>query len=313
MKDFAGSIVAIVTPMREDGSLDFESLGSLIDWHIESGTDAICVAGTTGEASTFSFDEHREVSEFAVNRVAKRCPVMVGAGSNSTHEAVELALMAKQIGADATLQVTPYYVRPSQDGLYKHFVTVSEAVDLPMMLYNVPARTGIDLSVETTLRLAQVPGIFGLKDATGNLERAGALLGLRPEGFKVFSGDDATSVPLMLLGGDGTVSVTANVVPVAAARVNVLARGGNAKAAAALHLKLLPLHAALFVESSPAPTKWALTRLGRASPFCRLPIVEMSEASRRMVLQAMERAEAFETAVSVDLESNETPIGLALG
>ncbi|PRY05955.1 4-hydroxy-tetrahydrodipicolinate synthase [Paraburkholderia sp. BL25I1N1] len=293
MKGFVGSIVAIVTPMHEDGSIDYESFGSLIDWHIESGTDAICVAGTTGEASTLSFEEHRAVSEFAVSRVALRCPVMVGAGSNSTREAIELTSMAKDVGADATLQVTPYYVRPSQEGLYRHFATVAESVDLPMMLYNVPSRTGTDLDVGTTMRLAQVPGIIGLKDATANLERGGMLLRLRPEGFKVVSGDDATSVPLMLLGGDGTISVSANVVPAAAARVSALARSGNAKDAATLHLKLLPLHSALFVENSPAPTKWALARLGRSSPACRLPITELSDGSHAILLDAMEQAGVF--------------------
>lgn len=299
MKDFAGSIVALVTPMHEDGSIDFESLGSLIDWHIESATDAICVVGTTGEASTLSFEEHRAVSEFAVNHVAQRCPVMVGAGSNSTRESIELTSMAKAIGADATLQVTPYYVRPSQDGLYKHFATIAESVDLPMMLYNVPSRTGTDLGVETTMRLAQVPGIIGLKDATGNLERGGMLLRLRPEGFKVVSGDDATSVPLMLLGGDGVISVSANVIPAAAAQASVLARSGKAKNAAALHLKLLPLHSALFIENSPAPTKWALTRLGRCTPVCRSPIAELSDGSHAILLEAMEQAGVFSESNSI--------------
>ena len=290
MKPIQGSIVALVTPMLEDGSIDFDGLRCLIDWHIAEGTDGIGVVGTTGESPTVSMAENCEVIRVAVEHAAGRVPVMAGTGANSTAEAIELSRFAKQVGADCHLSVVPYYNRPSQEGIYQHFKAISEAVDLPLVLYNVPGRTVADMQPETALRLALLPRIVGIKEASGNIERACQLIKHRPPGFAVYSGDDGTAVALMLLGGDGNVSVTANVAPRLMHEMCVAALEGNARQAAALHLQLLPLHKQLFCEPSPAPTKWALAQLGRCTPHVRLPIVPLTAAGQAAVGQALSDA-----------------------
>ena len=292
MQPLVGSIVAIVTPMGDDGSLDHAALGRLIDWHVAEGTACIGVVGTTGESPTVTVEEHCETIRFAVRHAAGRIPVMAGAGGNSTAEAIELSRFAKEVGADCTLSVVPYYNKPSQAGLEAHFKAIAEAVDLPMVLYNVPGRTVADLSVETTLRLAQVPNIVGIKDATGDIERAAWLVRRRPKGFAVYSGDDGTAVALMLLGGQGHVSVTANVAPRAMAELCKAAMAGDARTAASIHLRLLPVHGALFCEPSPAPTKWALARMGRIpTARTRLPIVPLTADGERTVESALQASE----------------------
>lgn len=290
MNPITGSIVALVTPMHEDGRVDYDALRRLIDWHVEQGTDCIGVVGTTGESPTVSMDENREVIRVAVEHARGRVPVMAGTGANSTAEAVELAEYAKKVGADCQLSVVPYYNKPSQEGIYRHFRTIAEAVDLPLVLYNVPGRTVADMLPETALRLAQLPGVIGIKEATGNIERACWLIRNAPEGFAIYSGDDGTAVALMLLGGHGNVSVTANVMPKAMHELCVAAIEGDARRAAALQMKLLPLHKALFCEPSPAPTKWAMSRLGLCTPAVRLPIVPLTEAGQAAVRQAMAEA-----------------------
>jgi 4-hydroxy-tetrahydrodipicolinate synthase len=290
MKPITGSIVALVTPMHEDGRIDFDALRRLVDWHIAQGTQCIGAVGTTGESPTVSVEEHCEVIRVAVEHAAGRIPVMAGAGGNSTAEAIELSRYALKVGADCTLSVVPYYNRPSQEGIYAHFRAIAEAVDIPMVLYNVPGRTVADMQTETVLRLAQVPGIVGIKEATGSIERACWLIKQAPKGFSIYSGDDGTAVALMLLGGHGTVSVTANVAPRAMQALCAAALAGDAREAARLQLQLMPLHRALFVEPSPAPTKWALTRLGRCGPGIRLPIVPLTEAGQTAVQAAMQEA-----------------------
>ncbi|MGZ5241737.1 MAG: 4-hydroxy-tetrahydrodipicolinate synthase [Caldimonas sp.] len=287
MKPITGSIVALVTPMHEDGRIDIDALRRLIDWHVAEGTQCIGVVGTTGESPTVSVEEHCEVIRVAVEHTKGRVPVMAGAGANSTAEAIGLSRFALKVGADCTLSVVPYYNRPSQEGIYRHFRAIAEAVDLPMVLYNVPSRTVADMQVETALRLAEVPGIVGLKEATGNIERACWLIRGAPAGFSIYSGDDGTAVALMLLGGKGNVSVTANVAPREMQALCAAAIAGDAREAARLQARLLPLHKALFVEPSPAPTKWALAQLGRCGPGIRLPIVPLSAAGQAAVLAAM--------------------------
>jgi 4-hydroxy-tetrahydrodipicolinate synthase len=287
MKPIVGSIVALITPMHEDGSVDYDALRRLIDWHIDEGTDCIGVVGTTGESPTVSVEEHWEIIRVAVEHARGRVPIMAGTGANSTREAIEHSRYARKAGADCTLSVVPYYNKPSQEGIYQHFKAIAEAVDIPMVLYNVPGRTVADMLPETTLRLAQIPGIVGIKEATGNIERAGWLVRNAPEGFAIYSGDDPTAVALMLLGGHGNVSVTANVAPRAMHELCKAALAGQAREAAAIHLKLLPLHKNLFVEPSPAPTKWALSRLGRCGATLRLPIVALTAAGQATVEQAM--------------------------
>src|SRR3982751_360959 len=246
MIDLQGSLVAIVTPMREDGALDLDAFRKLIDWHIREGTDGILVVGTTGESPTVDFEEHHVLIDAAVKHAAKRIPVIAGTGANSTREAIGLAQHAKKSGADMSLSVVPYYNKPSQEGLYRHFRAIAEAVDLPVVLYNVPGRTVADLQHETVLRLAEVPGIVGIKEATGDIGRAAWLIKQAPADFSVYSGDDKTAVALMLLGGKGNVSVTANVAPRLMHELCVAAIEGNARRAAAIHLQLLPLHEHLF-------------------------------------------------------------------
>jgi len=287
MKPIVGSIVALVTPMLEDGSVDYPALRRLIDWHIAEGTDCIGVVGTTGESPTVTVEEHCEIIRVAVEHAAGRVPIMAGAGGNATREAIELTRFAKQVGADCTLQVVPYYNKPSQEGIYQHFKAVAEAVDLPVVLYNVPSRTVADLLPETALRLAQVPGIVGIKEATGNIERACWLIKQAPKGFSIYSGDDGTAVALMLLGGHGNVSVTANVAPRLMHELCMAAIEGDVKRATALHLRLLAVHKQLFCEPSPAPTKWALAQLGRCGPHVRLPILPLTAGGQAQVGQAL--------------------------
>jgi len=287
MKPIVGSIVALVTPMLEDGSVDYPALRRLVDWHVAEGTDCIGVVGTTGESPTVSVEEHCEIIRVAVEHAAGRVPIMAGAGGNATREAIELTRFAKQVGADCTLQVVPYYNKPSQEGIYRHFKAVAEAVDLPVVLYNVPGRTVADMQPETTLRLAQVPGIVGIKEATGNIERACWLIKQAPPGFSIYSGDDGTAVALMLLGGHGNVSVTANVAPRLMHELCMAAIEGDTKRARELHLQLLPVHKQLFCEPSPAPAKWAMAQLGLCGAQVRLPIVPLTAAGQAQVGQAL--------------------------
>ncbi len=290
MKPILGSIVALVTPMNEDGSIDYPALRRLIDWHVESGTACVGVVGTTGESPTVSMEENREIIRVAVEHAKGRIPILAGTGANSTAEAIELSRYAKQVGADCTLSVVPYYNKPSQEGIYQHFKAIAEAVDIPMMLYNVPGRTVADMLPETTLRCAGLPGVFGTKEATGNIERAAFLIKHAPKGFHVYSGDDGTAVALMLLGGHGNVSVTANVAPAQMAEMCRLAIAGNAIEARKIHLQLLGLHKQLFCEPSPAPAQWALSRLGRCGSALRLPITPLTAAGQAVVGQAMVEA-----------------------
>jgi 4-hydroxy-tetrahydrodipicolinate synthase len=282
-----GSLVAIVSPMREDGSLDYDAYRRLIEWHIAEGTNGIVAVGTTGESPTVDHDEHCELIRVAVETVRGRIPVIAGTGGNSTAEAIELTAYAKGVGADATLQVVPYYNKPTQEGLYQHFRKVAETVDLPVILYNVPGRTVADLATETTLRLTQVPGIVGLKDATGDLARASDLLKRAPKSFAVYSGNDDTAMALMLLGGHGVISVTANVAPRLMSELCKAALAGDLSGARSLNNRLLPLHLKLFVEPNPIPVKWALARMGRIGGGIRLPLVPLAEASRPVVESAL--------------------------
>jgi 4-hydroxy-tetrahydrodipicolinate synthase len=285
-----GSIVAIVTPMHADGSLDLPGLRKLIDWHIAEGTDAICIVGTTGESPTVSVDEHCELIRVAVEHAAKRIPIIAGTGGNSTAEAIELTRYAKSVGADASLQVVPYYNRPTQEGMYQHFKAIAEAVDLPVILYNVPGRTVADMSNETILRLAKVPGVIGVKDATGNIARGTDLIRLAPADFAVFSGDDATAIALMLCGGKGNISVTANVAPRAMHDLCIAAMEGRVADAVKINNRLIPLHTKLFIEPNPLPVKWAMTQMGLIPPGIRLPLVQMSDAYHDTVLGALREA-----------------------
>jgi 4-hydroxy-tetrahydrodipicolinate synthase len=282
-----GSIPAIVTPMLEDGGLDLPAFRKLIDWHIEEGTDGLVVVGTSGESATLTVEEHVLMIKTAVEQVAGRIPVIAGAGGNSTAEAVVLTERAKAVGADATLQVVPYYNKPTQEGMYRHFKTIAEAVDLPVILYNVPGRTVADMSNETILRLAQVPGIVGVKDATGNIDRAAHLIKAAPVGFSVLSGDDLTAIALMLLGGQGNISVTANVAPRAMSELCKAALAGDAKTASEIHLRLLSLHKNLFIESNPIPAKWALQAMGRIQGGIRLPLTPLDARYHEAVRAAL--------------------------
>ncbi len=290
MNPIVGSIVALVTPMQDDGSVDYPALRRLIDWHIAEGTVCIVVVGTSGESPTVDVPEHCEIIRVAVEHAAGRVPIMAGAGANSTREAIELSKFALGVGADCTLQVVPYYNKPTQEGLYRHFRAIAEAVDIPVVLYNVPGRTVADMQHDTVLRLAQVPGIVGIKEASGNIDRAAWLIKQAPKGFSIYSGDDQTAIALMLLGGHGNVSVTANVAPRAMAELCRAAMAGDAKQASAIHLKLLALHKLLFAEANPIPVKWALARLGRCGPALRLPLVGLSEALHAPLEQALREA-----------------------
>ena len=290
MKPIKGSIVALITPMREDGSVDYDTLRALMDWHIAEGTDCIGVVGTTGESPTVSVEEHCEIIRVAVEHARGRVPVMAGTGGNSTREAIELSLHARKVGADCTLSVVPYYNKPSQEGIYQHFKAIAEAVDIPTVLYNVPGRTVADMLPETTLRAAQLPGVVAIKAASGNFERAAWLFKHAPAGFSIYSGDDSTAVTLMLLGGHGNVSVTANVAPRLMHEMCVAAMAGQVHSAVAIHMKLLALHKQLFCEPSPAPTKWALAQMGRCKDSLRLPLLPLTPAGQAAVGAAMREA-----------------------
>jgi len=286
-----GSIVALVTPFHEDGTIDIPALKRLIDWHIEQGTDCIGVVGTTGESPTVSMDENRQIIQIAVEQAAGRVPVMAGCGANSTMEAIELARFAHKVGADSQLQVVPYYNKPGQEGIYRHFRAIAEAVgDLPMVLYNVPGRTVADMQHETVLRLTEVPGIIGIKDATGDLARGQWLLRDVPAGFSVYSGDDATAVALMLCGGHGNISVTANIAPRQMAQLCAAALAGDARAAMAIQNRLMPLHRDLFIEANPIPIKWAMQRLGLCGGALRLPMTELDGVNQVRVEAALRAA-----------------------
>ena len=282
-----GSLVAIVTPMHADGSLDLPSLRKLIDWHIAEGTDGIVIVGTTGESPTVSVEEHCELIKVAVEHTNKRIPIIAGTGGNSTSEAIALTSYAKQVGADASLLVVPYYNRPTQEGMYQHFKKIAESVDLPVILYNVPGRTVADMDNVTILRLAQVPGIVGVKDATGNIARGTDLIRLAPESFAVYSGDDATAMALMFCGGKGNISVTANVAPRAMHKLCVAACAGNIAEAVKINNRLLPLHNKLFIEPNPLPVKWAMAEMGLIPTGIRLPLVSLSVQYHDVVRTAM--------------------------
>ena len=287
MKPISASIVALITPMHEDGSIDYSALRRLIDWHIEQGTDCIGVVGTTGESPTVSVEEHCEIIRVSVEQAAGRVPIMAGCGANSTKEAIELTRFAKQVGADCQLQVVPYYNKPTQEGQYQHFRTIAEAVDLPMVLYNVPGRTVADMQHDTVMRLAQIDGIIGIKEATGNIERAQWLIHEAPKGFSVYSGDDGTAVALMLCGGHGNVSVTANIAPKLMHEMCVAAIAGHAQQAMSIQRQLLSLHKNMFTESNPIPVKWAANRMGLSGPTLRLPMTPLSSHLQPALENAM--------------------------
>ncbi|MES2943596.1 MAG: 4-hydroxy-tetrahydrodipicolinate synthase [Pseudomonadota bacterium] len=291
MKTITGSIVALATPMHEDGSVDYPTLRKLVDWHIAEGTDCIGVVGTTGESPTVNVEEHCEIIRVSVEQANKRVPIMAGCGANSTAEAIELARFAKQVGADCQLQVVPYYNKPTQQGQYLHFKAIAEAVgDLPTILYNVPGRSVADMAHATVLRLAEVPGIVGIKEATGNIDRAQWLIKEVPKGFAVYSGDDPTAVALMLCGGQGNVSVTANVAPRLMHELCVAAVAGDTKRAMELQMQLLPLHKNLFIEANPIPVKWAMARMGLCGPTLRLPMTALEASNEANVEGAMRQS-----------------------
>ena len=286
-----GSIVALVTPMHDDGSVDYPTLRKLIDWHIQEGTDCIGVVGTTGESPTVNVEEHCEIIRVSVEQSAGRVPVMAGCGANSTFEAIELARYAKKVGANSQLQVVPYYNKPTQEGQYQHFKAIAEATgDLPIVLYNVPGRSVADMHHETVLRLTQVPGIIGIKEATGNIERAQWLIRDVPKGFAVYSGDDPTAVALMLCGGQGNISVTANVAPRLMHELCVAAIAGDRARAMQIQLQLLPLHKHLFVEANPIPLKWAMQRLDLCGGAMRLPMTPLAQGNEAVVETALRAA-----------------------
>lgn len=285
-----GSIVALVTPMNGDGSLNWDALGKLVDWHVEQGTDAIVAVGTTGESATLDVDEHLDVIRFCVERAAKRVPVIAGTGANSTREAIELTQSAKDVGADASLLVTPYYNKPTQDGLYRHHMAIADAVQIPQILYNVPGRTAVDMLPETVARLCSHPNIIGIKDATGNIERGASMMEMCGSDFLVYSGDDATAAELMLRGAQGNISVTANVAPRAMAAMCSAAMAGEADRARAINKPLEALHRDLFLEANPIPVKWALFEMGLIPDGIRLPLTPLSEKFHEPVRAALRAA-----------------------
>ncbi len=291
MKQITGSIVALVTPFLPDGSVDYPTLRKLIDWHIAEGTDCIGVVGTTGESPTVSVDEHCEIIRISVEQANKRVPIMAGCGSNSTKEAINLAKFAEKVGADCQLQVVPYYNKPTQEGQYQHFKAIAEATgNLPVVLYNVPGRSVADMAHDTVMRLAQIPGIVGIKDATGNVERGQWLIKDAPEGFAVYSGDDGTAVALMLCGGQGNISVTANIAPRLMHQLCVAAIAGDAATANQIQRRLLPVHKNLFVEANPIPLKWAMDKMGLCGGTMRLPLTGMAQSYEPTVLAALKVA-----------------------
>jgi 4-hydroxy-tetrahydrodipicolinate synthase len=289
-KMITGSMVAIVTPMHEGGSLDLAAFRALIDFHVDQGTDGIVVVGTTGESPTVNVEEHELLIAEAVKHAAQRVPIIAGTGANSTKEAIELALFSKKVGADASLTVVPYYNKPTQEGLYLHFKAIAEAVDMPHILYNVPGRTVADMSNDTVLRLTQIHNIVGIKDATGNIERGSDLLLRAPKDFAVYSGDDASTLALMLLGAHGTISVTANVAPRLMHEMCDAALNGEIAKARTINNRLLGLHRHLFVEANPIPVKWAVARMGQIKNSLRLPLTPLSPSAYAVVEAAMHQA-----------------------
>ncbi|KPK07169.1 MAG: 4-hydroxy-tetrahydrodipicolinate synthase [Betaproteobacteria bacterium SG8_39] len=285
-----GSLVAIVTPMKPDGAIDLARFRSLIDWHVAEGTDGIVVVGTTGESPTVNFDEHKQLIRVAVEHAKGRIPIIAGTGGNSTAEAIELTESAKQAGATACLSVVPYYNKPTQEGLYRHFRAVAEKVDLPMILYNVPGRTVADLQNDTVLRLAALPGIIGIKDATASIERGTDLVKRAPRDFAIYSGEDSTALALILMGGHGVISVTANVAPKLMHQMCAAALVGDVKKAREINLRLLPLHQRLFLEANPIPVKWALAQMGLIEEGLRLPMVTLSERFHETLREALHEA-----------------------
>ena len=291
MQPITGSIVAPVTPFQADGSVDYDCLRKLIDWHIEQGTDCIGVVGTTGESPTVTIEENCEIIRVAVEQARGRVPIMAGCGSNSTAEAITLAKFAKNVGADCQLQVVPYYNKPTQEGQYQHFKAIAEAVgDLPMVLYNVPGRTVANMEHDTILRLTQIPGIVAIKEATGDLARAQWLIRDVPKGFAIYSGDDATAVALMLCGGHGNISVTANIAPKLMHEMCKAALAGNIEQAMRIQFQLMPLHKHLFVEANPIPVKWAMQRLGLCGGTLRLPLTTLAQTNQSVVESALQAA-----------------------
>ncbi|MEB3859295.1 4-hydroxy-tetrahydrodipicolinate synthase [Acinetobacter pittii] len=285
-----GSIVAIVTPMLKDGGVDWKGLEKLVEWHIEQGTNSIVAVGTTGEASTLSMEEHTQVIKEIIRVANKRIPIIAGTGANSTREAIELTKAAKDLGADAALLVTPYYNKPTQEGLYQHYKAIAEAVELPLILYNVPGRTGVDLSNDTAVRLAEISNIVGIKDATGDVPRGKALIEALNGKMAVYSGDDETAWELMLLGADGNISVTANIAPKAMSEVCAVAIAKDEQQAKTLNNKIANLHNILFCESNPIPVKWALHEMGLIDTGIRLPLTPLAEQYREPLRNALKDA-----------------------
>lgn len=288
-----GSLVALVTPMSEDGQLDWEALHNLVEWHLQEGTNAIVAVGTTGESATLSPTEHLQVIAKVVDQINGRVPVIAGTGANATAEALELTLAAKERGVDACLSVTPYYNKPTQEGLYQHFKFVADRVSIPQILYNVPGRTGVDMSNDTVVRLASVDNIVAVKDATGDVARGTELLAKVPEGFAVYSGDDPTAVELILAGGKGNISVTANVAPRLVAEMCSAALAGDSSSARSIDEQLASLNAALFLESNPIPAKWAMARMGKMSNGIRLPLTPLAEPFHQSLEAAMKQVGAL--------------------
>ena len=285
-----GSLVALITPMNQDGSINYEQLHDLIDWHIENGTDGIVAVGTTGESATLPVEEHLAVIEATVKHVNKRVPVIAGTGANNTVEAIALSKAAEQAGADYTLSVVPYYNKPSQEGIYQHFKAIAEATSIPMIIYNVPGRTVVSMSNDTILRLAEIPNIVGVKEASGNIGNNIELINSVPEGFAVLSGDDPTGLPFMLCGGHGVVTVAANVAPKLFADMCRAALEGDIATARRLNEQLTPIYNTMFCEPSPAAPKWGLSLLGKCEPHVRLPLVALTEAGQAKVRAALEKS-----------------------
>lgn len=285
-----GSLVALITPMNQDGSINYEQLHDLIDWHIENGTDGIVAVGTTGESATLPVEEHLAVIEATVKHVNKRVPVIAGTGANNTVEAIALSKAAEQAGADYTLSVVPYYNKPSQEGIYQHFKAIAEATSIPMIIYNVPGRTVVSMSNDTILRLAEIPNIVGVKEASGNIGNNIELINSVPEGFVVLSGDDPTGLPFMLCGGHGVVTVAANVAPKLFADMCRAALEGDIATARRLNEQLIPIYNTMFCEPSPAAPKWGLSLLGKCEPHVRLPLVALTEAGQAKVQAALEKS-----------------------
>ena len=280
---YKGSNVALITPMFDDGAVDYDSLNNLIDFHIDAGTSSIVSVGTTGESATVGVKEHLKIIKHTIEYAARRIPIIAGTGANSTSEAIELTQEAKNLGADACLLVTPYYNKPTQEGLFQHFKLIAESVDIDQILYNVPGRTAVNMSVETTARLSKISNIIGIKDATGDLAVIKELVKSCPEDFLLLTGDDATAVDFLLLGGHGGISVTANVTPKELQKVYMTAIAGNADLAKKANKKLINLHQNLFVESNPIPVKWALHKMGMCSKGIRLPLIELSSQFRPII------------------------------